>query len=74
MDELESRSTLAQIINVRIERHEYVLSSVVKKKVVAACVIHGDIPYGGACPPAGGTHDGSKYPRPEGRGSVGTLA
>jgi hypothetical protein len=38
MDELESRSTLAQIMNVRIERHKYVLPSVSKKKVAATSV------------------------------------
>jgi DUF1365 family protein len=38
MDELENRSTLAQITNIRIERHEYVLPSVAKKKVVAVSV------------------------------------
>jgi hypothetical protein len=38
MDELESHSTLAQITNVRIERHEYVLPSVVMKKVDAVSV------------------------------------
>jgi hypothetical protein len=38
MDELERRSTLAQIMNVRIESHKYVLPLVVKKKVDAASV------------------------------------
>jgi hypothetical protein len=33
VDELENCSTLAQIVNVRIERHEYVLPLVVKKNV-----------------------------------------
>jgi hypothetical protein len=33
VDELENCSTLAQIVNVRIERHEYVLSLVAKKNV-----------------------------------------
>jgi hypothetical protein len=35
------------------------LPSVVKKNVVAASgVVHGGIPHGRACPPAGGAHDG----------------
>jgi hypothetical protein len=38
MDELESRSTLTRIMNVTIERHEYVLPSVTNKKVTAAFV------------------------------------
>jgi hypothetical protein len=38
MDELANHSTLAHITNVTIERHEYVLPSVVKKKVTAASV------------------------------------
>jgi hypothetical protein len=38
MDELMSHSTLARITNVIIERQEYDLSSVVKKKVTAASV------------------------------------
>jgi hypothetical protein len=36
MDELESRSILTQIMNVRIERHKYVLSSVAKKVFTAS--------------------------------------
>jgi hypothetical protein len=35
MNELASHSTLAHITNVTIERHEYVLLSVVKKMVTA---------------------------------------
>jgi hypothetical protein len=36
LDELESHSTLAQITNVRIERHEYILLSVAKKVIATS--------------------------------------
>jgi hypothetical protein len=38
MDESESHSTLARITNLRIERHEYVVPSMMKKKVAAVSV------------------------------------
>jgi hypothetical protein len=38
MDELTSRSSLTRITDVTIEKHEYILPSVVKKNIVVAAM------------------------------------
>jgi hypothetical protein len=38
MDELTSRSSLTRITDVTIEKHEYIVQSVVKKNIVVAAM------------------------------------
>jgi hypothetical protein len=66
MNELASHSTLAHITNVTIERHECVTVGGEEDGHCDVTVVHGGIPHGGTCPPAGGAHGGDQYPWPEG--------
>jgi hypothetical protein len=64
MDELASRSTLAHITNVTIESRHKCITVGGEEEGRYSCsvgVIHGVVPHGGACPPAGGAHGGSQY-------------
>jgi hypothetical protein len=73
MDKLASHLILTRITNVTIERRHKCLTVGEEEEGRYGCdvsVIHGGIPHGGACRPAGGTHDGGQYPLPEGRGGV----
>jgi hypothetical protein len=64
MDELASRSTLARITNLAIERRHKCLTVSGEE---GHCdydigVIQGCIPHGGACPPSRGAHGCAQYP------------
>jgi hypothetical protein len=63
MGELASRSTLAHISNVTIERRHKCLTIGGEEEGCYGCgvdVVHGGIPHSGACPPAGGAHSGGQ--------------
>jgi hypothetical protein len=65
MDELASRSILALITNITIERRHKFLT--VGGDEEDRCgygidVVQGGIPHDGACPPTGGAHDANQYP------------
>jgi hypothetical protein len=75
MNELVSRSILACITNVTIERRHKCLTVGGEEEGHCGCgcdvgVIHRGIPHGGACPPAIGAHGGGQYRWPEGGGGV----
>jgi hypothetical protein len=60
MDELASRSTLARIMNVTIERRHKCLTVGGEEKCCCGYgvgIVHRGIPHSGACPPARGAHD-----------------
>jgi hypothetical protein len=68
-----SRSTFVHIMNVAIERRHKCLTVGGEEEGRCGCgvgVIHRGIPYGGACPPVGGAHDGDQYPWPGDGGGV----
>jgi hypothetical protein len=60
-------------MNVTIERRQKCLTDDGKEEGRYDCgigVIHGGIPHGGACPPAGHVCGGGEYPWPKGGGGV----
>jgi hypothetical protein len=71
MEELASRSTLAHIMNVTIERRHKCLTVSGEEEDGCDCsvgVIHEGIPHGSACPPAEDAHSGNPYRWPKGGG------
>jgi hypothetical protein len=70
MDELASRSTLAHIMNVTIERRHECLTVRGEEGHRGVGVFHGGIPHGGACPLVGAAHGSNQYPWLEGGGGV----